>query len=87
MAQPADSCLSRTRFGAGVPTWYDDVHDPDLPGTRRACTPAVRSDDRSQFLAHPLKLLGGQPEVSVVQTAASRHSSGSAWPAEEPLSS
>ena len=46
---------------------YDDVHYPDSPAARGAAAPPVRLEYGSQFPGHPLKLLGRQPEVHVVQ--------------------
>jgi hypothetical protein len=54
----------------GARVWHDNVHYPDPPAPGRA--PAERAlavglEHPSQFLANAPKLLGREPEVSVVQ--------------------
>jgi hypothetical protein len=51
--------------------WNDDVHHPDSPAADRAVfvgpTPPVSLEHCFELLCQPVELVGGQPEIGVVQ--------------------
>ncbi len=67
----AELRLLQRESGRAKRMWNDDVHHPDTPSADRAVfvapTPPVWPEHCLELLCHPVELLGGQPEVSVLQ--------------------